>query len=399
MLVQPHLDERVVARIWESQAYDVSPLDALGLSVVFRGVPSDAGGPDYQDAVLSVRDRVLQTGDIEFHTRASDWYRHEHHLNPNYNRVVLHVVWWNDTADTMREDGIRVPVLALDSHASPGYEYVESAPKQQSLSQRCVDTLSCLTRESVVATVRDLGEKRFRMRAARYEADLTVEDPDQVAWAALLEGLGFASNRRAFIALADAVPYRWLLTIPAGERLATVLDAAGLGPIASTPPPARLPAETWRLARLRPANHPARRLQGILTILAACRPSLALSLQDAVHRAERASQLRDVLLVRDGGPALIGAGRADELIVSVVLPLVAALDSSDDRPFTLFQGYPAAPSNRWTRYMLGLMREAGHGSYVVRGAREHQGWHHLYHTYCRCGNGRACPLCRAAVRG
>ena len=394
MLVQPRIDERVVAGIWESQTYDSSDLSALGLRVVYRGVPSDAGGPDYQDALLSAGDRELRAGDVEFHVRASDWYRHEHHLNPNYNRVVLHVVWTNDTPETRREDGVQVPVLVLGSQSHLASGAIPGAPTQRPLPAGCVDTLARLPLASVLKLVRELGEERFRLRAARYMADLTVEDPDQVAWAALLEGLGFASNRRAFAALADAVPYRWLLSIPSHQRLSTLLDAAGLGPAATVPPPSRLPDGSWRLTRLRPANHPVRRLEGMVHMLADLRPSLATSLTDAVYRAKRPSDLRKAMLIRDDGSALIGAGRADELIVSVVLPFVSALDPSQERPLIAFRGYPAAPSNRWTRYMVGLMRDAGHTTYVLHGAPEHQGWHHLYHTYCRRGSGGGCPLCR-----
>jgi hypothetical protein len=52
-MAQTAIDEALVVQIWERQAFDCAALAALGLHVVFRGVPSDAGGPDYQDVVFT----------------------------------------------------------------------------------------------------------------------------------------------------------------------------------------------------------------------------------------------------------------------------------------------------------------------------------------------------------
>jgi Protein of unknown function (DUF2851) len=398
--VQTRIDERMVVDLWERQAFVASALGALGLHVVFRGLPSDAGGPDYQDAILSVEGKRLLTGDVEFHVEAADWYRHGHHLNPKYNRVILHVVWTNDAAETRREDGASVPVLALDRSEHLPALVTDTPSTSPLLPHPCVATFARLPVDRLLSEVRRLGIERFEARSSRFAADLAIEDADQVAYGALLEGLGYASNRRAFAELADAVPYAWLQSIPFEQRLATLLDAARLAPSAPVPPPAHLPAHSWRLARLRPANHPAQRLQGIVLLLARLAPSLAGSMEDAVAQAGRPSDLRRKLVVRDGDDGYIGAGRADELAVSVVLPLVAALNPSDRQPSKLFENYPSPPANRWTRHMLGLIQHAGHDVQRVQTASEHQGLHHLYHGCCREGNATACPLCRiGSARG
>lgn len=394
MAVQTRIDERMVVGMWERQAFSASALNSLGLRIVFRGLPSDAGGPDYQDAILSSGGKQLLTGDVEFHVTSADWYRHGHHLNSKYNNVILHVVWTHDTVETRRQDGVPVPVLALETSGRPPAPQVNTDSMSPLVPHPCVTRFAQLPTDLLLSEVQRLGVQRFNARSTRFVADLAVEDADQVAYGALLEGLGYASNRRAFAQLADAVPYAWLQSVPLEERLATVLDAARLAPEASIPPPAHLPADSWRLARLRPANHPGRRLHGIVLLLARMKPTLAFSMVDAVAAAKRPSELRKRLIVRDGDEALIGSGRADELVVSVVLPLVAALNPSDDRASKLFDQYPSPPANRWTRHMLGLLQHAGHDLQTVRTAREQQGLHHLYHAFCRGGNFAVCPLCR-----
>jgi hypothetical protein len=234
--------------------------------------------------------------------------------------------------------------------------------------------------------------ERFHRRAAVFSADLSAESPDQTAYRALLEGLGYASNRSVFRLLADAVPYGWLMDVPLHRRGAVLLDAAGLGPQATPSPPAHVPREAWRLSRLRPANHPALRLRGLALLLERFQPSLADALVRLVHATERPSELRARLVARDGDTC-IGPGRGDELAVSVVLPLVSALEDPADSAERLFLRYPSPPFNRWTRFMLDLAREAGHDGLRVRHADDHQGLHHLYHGHCRRGVSAGCPLC------
>jgi hypothetical protein len=55
----------------------------------------DAPGPDFQNAILEF-DGLTWYGSIEIHIKASDWYRHKHHTDPNYHNVILHVVAYND---------------------------------------------------------------------------------------------------------------------------------------------------------------------------------------------------------------------------------------------------------------------------------------------------------------
>jgi hypothetical protein len=388
--VETRIDEHMVVDMWERQAFPKEALRVLGLTVIFRGFPSDAGGPDYQDAILSVEGRRLLTGDVEFHVNAGDWYRHGHHLNTKYNRVILHVVWTEDTSETRRHDGEKIAVLVLERNTHPLPRFAT----RPLVPHPCVDSFARLPTDLLLSEVRRLGVRRFEDRSNRFSADLAIEEADQVAYGALFEGLGFASNRRTFAELADAVPYAWLQSLPLEQRLASLLDAARLSPSAPISPPAHLPAGSWRLTRLRPANHPARRLQGIVQLLARLTPSLAASLADAVAGACRPIDLRKALIVKDRDDAFIGPGRADELAVSVVLPFVSALVPSDDRARRLFELYPSPPSNRWTRHMLGLFQSAGHTLPKVHTAQEQQGLHHLYHTFCRPENSGACPVCR-----
>lgn len=390
MAAQPGIDERAVSQLWERQAFDPAGLAASGLRVLFRGSPSDAGGPDYQDAMLVTTDQQLITGDVEFHVRSGDWFRHGHHRDARYNGVVLHVVWQDEGPRARRQDGTGVPTLVLStcSHFKPG-------PYFSSLEHPCVAAFARLSAEEVQATILASGRLRFEQRTESLAADLTATDPDQVLYTALLEACGYASNRQAFRALAEAAPYAWVRSLPKRERLAGLLAAASLGPeISGVEPPAILPAASWRLVRLRPANQPARRLAGVAALLERHGPRLAQSLVDIVCSVPPARALRSALLVTTEAGA-IGAGRADEIAASVVLPFVAAC-GHPEAAWSVYSSYPSPPHNRWTRRMAGMLREAGHAA-RIRSAVEHQGIHFQYHRYCRMERATGCPACSGSA--
>lgn len=387
-----HVDERTVADIWERQAFDRSALAALGLAVLFRGLPSDAGGPDYQEVVLARDGRSVITGDVEFHVTVSDWYAHGHHRDPHYESVVLHVAW-QGTGETRTLSGRVVPTLVLREAMPSG------VPVQLGLARvthPCVAAYAALPPEELSSRVQAAGLERFHQRAAQFAADLTGVSPDQVIYTAILEALGYASNRSVFRALAEAAPYAWLASLPPEERGVALLTAAGFV-TGGAPVPARLPADAWRLTRLRPANHPARRLAGMSALLQRFGHSPSGALEDRLlDRACSPRDAIDFLSVRENGSSPIGAGRATEILASAVLPFLAALHPGDGRPEELYRGLPAPPSNRWTRAMIALIGNAGH-TFKVSRAPEHQGLHWLYHTHCRYERRRGCPLCGSSA--
>jgi hypothetical protein len=382
------LDERLVAAAWERQSFDPALLDALGMRVVFRGLPADAGGPDYQDAMLQKADGRLVSGDVEFHVRSSDWYRHRHHTDHSYDNVVLHVVWYADAPGTQRADGWSVPVLAL----SEGVEDAPDTTPGELVPHPCVAAFSMLTAQQLDGLFTEKGIQRFSERRDRFTGEMESASPDQVLYAALLEGLGFASNRAVFRSLADAVPAGWLLAQPPGDRAAILLDAAGLGPPGPLPPPARVAPDSWRLARLRPANHPALRLRGACLALERLGQRPADTLVDAVLGAERPKDLRALLVARDTEGTGIGQGRADEVMASALLPLAAAMAPHSTQPQELFLRYPSPPKTRWTRLMLTMLERAGH-TLSVRNAAIHQGLHFQYHAHCRKEASAGCGIC------
>jgi hypothetical protein len=106
--------------LWHFQKLGNLPLTCTGgdfISVVHPGTPNSGEGPDFINGKLWIGD-TLWAGDIELHLKASSWYHHRHHLDKNYDVVVLHVVWENDS-EVCYPSGRLVPCLELSLHISP----------------------------------------------------------------------------------------------------------------------------------------------------------------------------------------------------------------------------------------------------------------------------------------
>src|SRR5690606_2062190 len=81
------------------------------VQIIAVGTHNKLAGPDFFNAQIVI-DQQLWAGTVEIHLKSSDWYAHHHEKDPNYNNVILHVVWEDDIA-IFRKDNSRIPTLVL----------------------------------------------------------------------------------------------------------------------------------------------------------------------------------------------------------------------------------------------------------------------------------------------
>lgn len=75
---------------------DKEKLSSSTIQVFNPGIYNDRySGPDFLFASLKF-DNLIWYGHVEIHIRASDWYKHKHHLDSRYNNVILHIVSIDD---------------------------------------------------------------------------------------------------------------------------------------------------------------------------------------------------------------------------------------------------------------------------------------------------------------
>ncbi len=106
--------------LWKFQKINTSQLlttQGESIEVITVGTHNtQTSGPDFFNAQLIINGQKW-AGNIEIHVKASDWFVHQHQSDPNYNSVILHVVWEYDI-DVFRLNNSVIPVLQLKNYVS-----------------------------------------------------------------------------------------------------------------------------------------------------------------------------------------------------------------------------------------------------------------------------------------
>ncbi len=445
----PHLTEAQLTALWRGRRFPDGALvtrAGVPVRVIFAGRPGRGPGPDFRGAAIAGPSGATVRGDVELHVRASDFRAHGHERDAAYARVILHLVFEDDTgADTPLFGGGTAPIVALAPWVARRADELRHWLERPLLwREPCHGAVMRLGAEGAAAALDAEGDRRLEARAAEVAAHIAEAGLEQALYERLLAALGFGGNGPPMRALARLLPWELLRSrTAAGEpaaREALLLGSAGLLPsqrghgsaaephiaaleraFAASGLPA-LAATDWRLWGVRPANAPARRLAAAAAVLSslgapaavlrfaeastaseAIAPLLSLPTPDywRTHHDPCAGAARGAL-----PPALIGRDRALEILINVALP--AAIASGDgagtDRARALWRALPRPGAYGATRFIERALasEDAGAGGAspaptagrvrVPINARRAQGLLALQRDWCeRNGCGR-CPL-------
>jgi hypothetical protein len=81
------------------------------VEIISSGSHNLDSGPDFFNAQIRIGGQ-LWAGNVEIHVKAGDWFVHGHEKDSNYDNVILHVVWEQDT-EVFRKDKTIIPTLVL----------------------------------------------------------------------------------------------------------------------------------------------------------------------------------------------------------------------------------------------------------------------------------------------
>ncbi len=439
--------EKQVALIWQQLHGEV--LTATGgerIRVVYPGRVNGDSGPDFREAVITDRSRLVK-GDVEVHTEAGDWRRHGHHLDARYNDTVLHVALWpGPHSDTVLQSGMSVPTLCL-SQALGHQAYLLPRPLS------CFGTAGLLGQQGMLRLLRSAGERRFKQKATGFQTEMLNaaftetgnSQAGQVLFQGMLRALGYSKNTKPFEELARRIPISYIeSTESLLQTQALLLGTAGLLPSqrwrgayaaeqeirdleqawrSMERSSSAMNYDDWSFSHIYPNNSPVRRIIALSRLLERyCREirtetaggRLAAGLLQLVSEASLPGGhhvLESGLTVTASGywhdhfdlgvgsrtriSALLGASKAGEILINVLLPFAFARGKMSKDPglmrraMALYRSYPRLASNEITRHMtwqLGLEMSPD-----VRACHQ-QGLIHVFRNCCREGTCSECPL-------
>jgi hypothetical protein len=376
-----------LSTLWAGQRFPAAALVTRAgapVRVLHPGRAGRGAGPDFRDAIIAAPSGTVLRGDVELHVRASDFRAHGHARDHRYDRIVLHVVFEDDAKEeTLLACGRRVAVVALAPWVRKRASELSgwlAAPRLW--REPCHDAIARIRPEAVGLLLDELGGQRFRERSLAIAEQIERSGPAEALFRALLEGLGYGGNRALMTQIAERADWRdvsaMLETSSPDRRTVEALLLKNAGVL--------LEGHTGR-----PANHPARRIEGVATLLVR-HQALFVAAPDVTRLLALAHG--DLAGTFTAAPQ-IGRSRAIELVTNAVLPWAAALASSRGRPdlvATAFARYAELP--RPARYgaLNFLETNLRNGDKpLALSARRQQGLLALYKSECTQGG---CGRCR-----
>jgi len=391
------------------------------VQVIYPGRENRDSGPDFVGAVIAT-DGGLLVGDVELHLKAADWKGHGHGRDPKYNGVILQVVWEGE-ASVILQSGRTVPTLSLSHRLVASLEEVRRCACLDMVPvEPCHGALGRLGDDETGRLLDEAGDERFRLKADRFAAGMYEETPSQVLYRGIMGALGYTRNKGPFQELASRLPLAVLEGYCKGKALeervsvlrALLLGMAGLLPHDDEEGRAKcclgdrepMSPPRWHLFRVRPENHPARRLTGAAHLLARFRDEgllegvlrLVEESRSDIGRLEAGFMVGAAGCSHGSERALIGQGRAREIAVNIALPFALAWAEANSEASLaeaapwLYRIYPKSGENEITRGLTKLL--GSKASALVDSARRQQGLLHLDRTFCHPRRCDACPLAR-----
>ncbi len=417
--------EKILAHIWKNQLMnkeDLRTSDGQKVQVIYPGWENDDRGPDFRDALIWFDGGELLKGDVEIHVTTRGWLEHGHDKDPNYDGVILEVVWMDGSKPTSNKP--KLPTLALYSYLMiPTVELSQVPPL---LPEPCQQALERYGTDALAKLLDEAGEERFHSKAEQFKARLKSEEVGQVLYRGIMRALGYARNKKPFEELARLLPLSVIEALQDHILVqALLLGTAGLlpgqrGKVSWDPWAKELERvwnslgieETmrefeWRFFKVRPENFPTRRIVAASYLLARHKKGgMFYNLLKLVSQGSRLRLEQGLMVSTDGywashfdfgvegwSPSLIGRGRAREIVVNILLPFCFAVGEPRlrEQALEIYRGYPRSGENRITshlqRQIFGVPQHR-----TIDSALRQQGLIHLYDKFCAEHRCEQCPL-------
>ncbi len=262
------ISEQQFHKIWENQNFiqELKTQQGEDINVLFPGEYNEnESGPDFKHARIKLGNFTF-VGDVEIDLDYSDWKRHGHNINRNYNKTILHICFTNAQKQSYvyTSDGRKVPSLFLENIVPAEKLYVnETKDKIKSSNNfelKCSSEIDSVDKSLIQNTILKQGIIRFenkclrifnRLKELKFLSELKTNEPvikyeltkefnnktflqndfrDKEIWKQLLyelifEALGYSKNKKIMLKLAQNVNLNFLSKYPHNDEFEKIMES------------------------------------------------------------------------------------------------------------------------------------------------------------------------------
>jgi hypothetical protein len=370
-------------------------------------------GPDFLGAVLLVgRERRRVSGDAEIHIVSNDWKNHGHHEDPRYSDVRFHITWFPGAIDeslfppgTVHMSLYDICTNDLESIDLTAYPYQEP---------RAAEDFPMFGKnpDDAFQMLEAAGEERLRQKTQRMAWLIQQRGEAQALYEETAAALGYKNNKQPFRDLSRRLSLDALARY--GRDWKTIYSVLlGISGLLPKQPSAKWPEASkkelrslwdlwwkeehrwedvppmsradWKLAGMRPLNHPVRRLCALSQWIASS--FFQGSEKDSALAPRSAEMQRSCFWTEHVGwtgkekkAELVGKGRLQAIELNVMVPFRLATGAQ-----TSLENLPAEPMNSIIRETAYTLFGPDHSPKLYRTALARQGLIQIFHDFILTG--------------
>lgn len=253
------ISEFLLQKIWANKDFLHNNLythSQKKLQILHPGRWNRFEGPDFKEAEILL-DGEKVTGDIEIHFHTNDWFHHGHSSNNNFSNVILHV--------TLFEPSLQHPQVFNSYGFCPDtlvlLPYLRQSLEEYALEEALLNFENRNNTEYLQAYLNKPSEElylflldnallRWKQKCSFARARLKTDTWENICHQMFLEALGFLRNRAPMNSIATHYPINYIRQHQTSANELFLSEKSN-----------------WKLAKLRPQNHPLKRLTQYLHLI------------------------------------------------------------------------------------------------------------------------------------
>ncbi len=203
------ISEDLLHYVWKYGLFSHKKLKtsaAESITIVSAGQHNTNGGPDFSNARIKIGDTTW-AGNVEIHTKSSDWNKHNHHNDKAYDNIILHVIYTNDT-EIKRADNTIIPSLELQDLIDNNTILCYNNLMRSKSWIPCENLAKKVNAITISAWYNRLLIERFERKSSEIlnTLKLNKNNWDQTFFQHLAINFGFKLNSVPFELLAKSIP-------------------------------------------------------------------------------------------------------------------------------------------------------------------------------------------------
>lgn len=198
--------------VWKYKAFNLSGLKTLegeSIQVLKTGEHNKDSGPDFFNARIKIGNTVW-AGNVEIHIKSSDWRKHAHNNNGDYDNLILHLVYEND--EDITHSGKPVATAEFKSLIDKNLLNRYTELMQAKLWVPCAGQLKSLSAFTLNNWLERLTVERLERKAQLISdlLELNKNNLEETFYIHLSRNFGLKVNALPFELLAKSLPNSFL---------------------------------------------------------------------------------------------------------------------------------------------------------------------------------------------